>query len=429
MMGLWDYLRRSREETQRIHDTGTSSAAPPTFVPELIKDKVWNRDDPGDQFKVARHDPIGYYITHKISENVFDDWFRFVDKDGNEIMFDVQKELRKLNARRIFTQVLAGERTFGHSWLYTGKAKFRDSTSFNGNRIANLDYFTPRMAEVVKYDGLGQPEELKIELSTDKGTRVFELPADDFILVRTRPYDRTHKGHPATYSVWDYLTYLRYIFHSISWYDMKIGLGIFVMRTKNQLSQQEMSNLQEAYQDISVKRSGVFDDRIEDVEFIGADAGGTNFHEDIAALLNMIAAGCGIPKDVLTGVSAGAITGSEINNKALYATLNQIQRSFEPVIRELVRRMGYDREFDIDWNTRYAHDEEEKARINYLNAQELGLKMQWMTINEIRAEEGLPPVENGDRLPSDVQVTLQGEEPSSDERSTEQTRNPEGVNT
>lgn len=428
-MGLWDYIKNSREETQRIHDYSLDVAGPSTFVPDSRKDQAWNRDDVNHQFQIATQDPVANYICFKISENVFDDWFRFVDSNGKEIMQGVQKELQKLGAEKIFTQSLAAERTHGWSWIYTGESKFRDDTNFNGSKIANLDYFTPRETEVSQYDALGQPKQLKIEIETDKGNRVFKINAEEFILVRTRPFDRTERGLPATYSVWDDIIRLNLIVDSITWYDSKIGLGLFVVKTTKQLSTAEKSKFQEALEDVSVRRAMVYDNRVEDASFVGANAGGTNFHEDINSLMNRIAAGSGIPKDVLIGASAGSITGSEINSKALYATLNQVQRSFEYVIRELVRRMGHDnRPYFIDWNTRYAHDEEEKARINYLNAQELGLKMQWMTINEIRKEEGLSPIENGDRLLSDVQVTLQGEEPASDESSLEQTRNPEGVN-
>jgi len=168
---------------------------------------------------------------------------------------------------------------------------------------------------------------------------------------------------------------------------------------------------------------------IESVEFVGAEGSTTDFENHIKILLERIAAGASIPKDVLIGATAGAISGSEVNVKALFQAINSIQQSIEPYIRELMSRLGYNEDYEIDWNVRYAHDEEQRSKIDMNNAQTLAIRSSWLTKNEIRAIEGLPAMEGGDELkkPVDFSVGVSGlsdKEQTPDER--EQTRNPNG---
>ena len=146
---------------------------------------------------------------------------------------------------------------------------------------------------------------------------------------------------------------------------------MFIWWTKGALTGEIKAQVEATLQAVSTSRAAtVNSDDIEKVEWTGPTAGGTSdIAQGIDMYLGLVSAATGIPKDILIGMSAGAITGSEINNKALYATLNQVQKSIEPFIRELISRMGYNGEYEIDWNTRYATDEMEQAQIRVLNTQ------------------------------------------------------------
>jgi hypothetical protein len=181
-----------------------------------------------------------------------------------------------------------------------------------------------------------------------------------------------------------------------------------------------------SFEDISTKRAlAINPSDITKIEFIGPSSGTTNFESHLDSCMKRVAAGTGIPKDVLIGATAGAITGSEINVKSLYATISQIQQSIEPMIRELVRRMGYSDDFEIEWNTRFAYDEEQEAKIDNYRAQTLQIKSAWMTKNEIRAESGLDPIEGGDQTKQDITIGVAGLKTPDQQQ---QTRNPQGVN-
>ena len=88
--------------------------------------------------------------------------------------------------------------------------------------------------------------------------------------------------------------------------------------------------------------------------------------------------------------------------------------------------MGYNGDYEIDWNTRYATDEKEQAEIEVAHTSANVAKMQYMTVNEVRALEGLGPTEGGDEILSlKDPFAVNIEEPTGPEKQ-EQTRNPEG---
>ena len=365
-------MRRRTEEQKRLWDYSTDLTAPPTYFSDLVSGEVWKRDRPKHQRDVAYKDSVANYITVKVAENAFDDWFAFVDEDGIEIMPEVQKELRRMNAKKWLTQALVGERIFGHSLLYTGPNVYRQDYE-EGYQLANLDVFTPIYFDFPTdmRDDKGRPEIVRI-YPNPKNRAVYEdEPYDDFIHFMTRPKGRGYEGYSAIYSAWIDLTYIRLSKHSQSWLDAKHGLGIFAWFLEGRLTDETEGALEEMLEDLSVTRAAIVDGNlVKDVKFIGPPAsGGSRINDSIDMLLGLVAAATGVPKDILIGLSAGAITGSEINNKALYATLNQIQMSMEPYIRELIKRMGYENDYEIDWNTRYATDELEQAQIRLLNAQ------------------------------------------------------------
>lgn len=432
-MSLLRRLRNYRQDaTYRLGEEDmVNRNEPPTFVPDLITGESTNRDDLAHLEHVANGDPLATYIVWKLAENTLDDWFTLKDAKGNVVLEDAQRELTRLQAKRVLTQTLAYERTFGYAYLYTGKNRYVPQSP-QGGKIAALHPFTPRECVVKDYNEVGEPVKMEVTVNVGEGeytTREQKilLDAKDFIIWNTRPVGRGYTGRSALYSIWDDLTYIRYIKNSMCQFDMKIGVGLFTITTKTGIPDDLKSKLNTSLEDISVRRAFVVDGaKIEKMEWLGPGAGATDFQVHIDECLKQVAAGTGVPKDVLIGATAGAITGSEVNVKSLFATLNQIQTSIEPYIRELIRRMGYpDDDYDIAWNARYAHDEEEQSKIAMNNAQTLAIRSKWMTINEIREEEGLPPREDGDRLSSDFEIGVQGMQ-TPDER--EKTNNPDGEN-
>jgi len=423
-----------REGTSKLEWSSTVNRnAPPVFVPELIRNRITNVTEPSHLEQVSRYDPLGKFFTHGMATRVFDDWFVFRDADGEEVLQEAQEQLKRLNAKKIFTQLYAAELAFGYCWEYTGKNRYIPASG-EGGRIATLHYFTPLNCSVFEYDETGNPKTMKIELNVGKAGsivgEVLYLPASDFIPWVTRPEGRGYTGRSILEPIWDMLTYIRYEFHSMTWYDIKIGHGIFAAYAKAGFGEENLAKWQSAFEDISVKRAMVLDkDQVEKVEFVQANAQATSFVDHINACMMMVAIGAEMPKDLIAGVAAGAVTGSDVNLKLMEIVEREFQKAVEPYIWQTIERMGFARkDYVIDWNVKYAQDEEERAKIEQTHAQALATKLAYMTIDEVRAEEGLPPLPEGrgDMLSSETSNFNIGVQGLQTPQQQDKTNNPEG---
>jgi len=367
------------EVTKRLWTGSADKTEPVTFTDDLVTDQIDQRDDLQHQRDVAQKDSVAKYIVIKIAENALDDGFRLVKKigDDEEIMQETTKALKRLNWKRWYTEALISERMHGNGWIYTGPNKYRQDwtdAGLEGGQIGNLDAFTAMNAKVISgdVDENGTPTYVTVWYNPANKGATDRLPYADFIPIMTRPKGRSPiEGYSATYACWTELTYIRISKHALNFAHGKWGLGLFLWWSKGTLSGEIKDQIEDMLQNVSASRAGLINsDDIEKVEWTGPTSGGTtDIAQGIDMYLGLVSAATGIPKDILIGMSAGAITGSEINNKALYATLNQVQKSIEPFIRELISRMGYTGEYEIDWNTRYATDEMEQAQIRVLNTQ------------------------------------------------------------
>lgn len=433
-MPLRDRLSRVRIEVQKRLWRGSADKTEPiTFVDDLITMATFERDDLQHQRDVAQKDSVAKYICIKMAENTLDDGFRLVKRIGDEeeIMPEAQKALKDLDLTRWYTEALIAERTHGHSYVYTGPNKYRqDWAEGTGGQIAQLDVFTPLNAKVLltDVDKNGVPTFVTIWPDPANQAKTDRLPYSDFIQFITRPKGRSYEGYSATYSCWTELAYIRISKHALNFAHGKWGLGLFLWWTKGKLSSEIHASIEDMLEQTSAMRAGLINqDDIAKVEWTGPTGGGTtDIAQGIDMYLGLVSAATGAPKDILIGVSAGAITGSEVNNKALYATLSQIQKSVEPYIRELIRRMGYNGEYEIDWNTRYATDEKEQAEIEVSHVSAQVARLQYYTMNEVRAIDGMEPVEDGDESPSKKSDFSIGFEQPISPSEQEQTRNPEG---
>jgi hypothetical protein len=442
VMSWLDRLRGIRtEQSARVPSEFTSvkKGAPPTFVPDMIMEEIWERDNMAHVAKVARQDPIAARIVYMVAEKAIDDWFIIRTEDGEEHPDnrEIQREFKRLRAKHYVIMSVAGERWGGHTWLQVINEKRTLTIDTEDSeqaplRIAGLDFWTPEHATVYKYNEVnGAPETIKVTFQVGvavENTIPKEefIPAKDMILFRTRPFDRSHEGRGVLDAVWDYLVYLRYLFHAVTWYAMKVGLGVFHAKVRK-LTKEKKAAMEAGMQDLSAKRFFLYDTDVEELGFIGASGGAINFDVYIDAILDEIAAGTDIPKVVLTGQEQGNISGGEAIEKALYSTINSIQQAIDPYIREIILRMHYDdSDMILDWNTRYAHDEKEEAEIEVSHVSAQVARLQYYKMNEVRELDGLEPVEGGDESPGkpDISIGVTGLEPPSKQ---EQTRNKEGV--
>lgn len=392
-MGIRSRFRRAArafrsEDWKTLYDYKSDKTAPLTFVSDLVSKEFTDKHNYKHLLKVAHEDPIGYRVCIGISHNVFDDWFIVKKKGKEEELEDhpdneqIQEELEALNAKFVFTQCLIGERIGGRSFQVLNLNKHREDVKGNGYQLAEMDTFTDENAVIpdTAYDEkTGIPEHIVVYPNASNEQVKVPIPWDEVIFWNTRPIGRSFAGYSAMYSAWDLMVYLRESVDAMVWMHKKFGIGVWMWYIKGGMSDEVHEAAEDTFQNMGSRRAVTCEtDQVDRVEWSGPPASGTNaIVEGADFTLGLISAGTDIPKDVFTGVSAGAITGSEINNKALYALINKIQSDITPYVLETIFRMGYDTsDMVIEWNTRYATDELEQAQIRLLNAQAAQMEMQ-----------------------------------------------------
>lgn len=381
-MGRWSRLkRRFRSELQQTYNGTSDETAALTFTSDLVSGEYSNKDLWQHQLKVAWEDPIAHRICVQLPNNVFDDWFT-IKKYGEDGELEdhpknaqIQEELERMNAKYWFTQAAIGESIFGTAALVFNLNEHRADVQGEGYQVATLDVFTPQNSHIPQeaYDRkTGEPDHLVVNPNAYYGDVKREVPWDELQWWCLRPKGRSYEGYHAMYQIWDLMTYLRESVDAMAWVHKKLGIGVWMWYTSGGMSDELKDSLEDTLKNMSSRRAIVCEkDDFEKVEWSGpASSGTTAIVEGADYILGMISSGSAIPKDIFTGVSAGAITGSEVNNKALYATISKKQSEYGPYVLNAIERMGYKTDgMILEWNTRYATDELEQAQIRLLNAQ------------------------------------------------------------
>jgi len=364
-----------QETSQRVWGTTTYKNDPITYVDEFITGGYWNQDEVLHQAKMMRMNPYAWAVTIGLANTVFEDGFKFVDvnDDEKEIMHDTRKQLKDMEFLKWAALALGGERGHGWTWLYVGTEELQTDTTIERPPVMYFDAFTPEYAKVSEWDNAGRPTTLNLKVYVGGGGGSFiEKPISvaDCILIRNRPYDRSHKGLPVTGPIWRALVGTAIIGHAVNVYAGKMGMGAPVITTKGAVGTERAAAAEKALEDWSPTRAFVIPNTVvEKFEFIGASGSTVDFASYHSIFLDEIAAGTKIPRSIITG-GAEVAAGAEVGPESLYQLIQGEQTRFEPYIREVVRRMNGDtQEYKILWPVKIAATEEKKAQIRMLNAQ------------------------------------------------------------
>jgi len=380
-------------------------------------------------------EPIALYLTEGIAREVFDKWmsFNLEETQTKDPSFDrkIQSQLSRLKAKSAFVECLEEARTF--DWcLLVGAFDDAQDTSELVNPLA--DNASLRGLYVYAKDKVDQ----EIADPDPESQRFGQ--ADVYVLNRgggqqlrvhyTRVY-RLETGSILK-PLWGDLTSLRNIRWSLGQILYRVGIGFPVVTTPAATPEQlEAWAATSLFRDI-MHRSSIMLGKDMTFEFKGAMQTQLNPENFYKQSLEAVSIGSGIPEPTLRGAQAGAVTGSEINERGKYATLSRIQGDCEEMVRWVVdhvlgnyavtevqgapspstdafmfkARWAMKRlsqwlkpsaprtqiNYTVEWTSGFELSEldESTRQLNVASAHEKMLK--WKTVDEIRDDEGLEPL-------------------------------------
>lgn len=425
----------------------TPPVAPRTFSPtqgfgtELIPES--------EMLFASQREPVIKWLVYWVASDIFDNWFKVIDPEKPEedaLDKAVQPALLELNAKTQLARLIQFERRYGtavmlcaytlqdgETWespVYTETGVLENSpqllqiTPYPWTRVnikirdisqSSLRYGWPNFYDIARQGSGISSTEVSVHW-----TRI--------IHAATRIDEEVYEGESVVYAIYDDATGFR----NARWaqYEtlFRYGSGFPHIHLPNATPEQVASWIGAGrFADINARgffvSTGVGDEA-ESIEFVGVQDVSLNPDSYNKLSLIMMSMASRIPQDILMGVSAGRITGSEVNERAYFKFINAEQSSVEPIVRELIdrlidtgqikyednRRGGVDKNYIIEWNYPQLTPEQSQAQINYLNSRAQTERLEYMTIDEVRAKADppLPPLPDGK---GDVCVGVPGEGP------------------
>jgi len=369
-----------------------------------------------DLLFAVRREPVANRIVFQVAHDIFDNWFRVEEvSEKPDANFDkeVQKALSALNSKAVLTQFAVYERLFGWAIIalsYVDYGKGLDAPVSNPKEILELFPFSTLQFTVQSSDEDTDPESSRFglpiyyTLRRDKAGQS-KLHFTRVIHGATRLLDHPYKGMSVLEPVYDDLTVLRNIRWGLGQTIYRYGSGFPDVEVKG-AKRKQLDDLEASQQFKNLQARTYFlhsDDT--KLDFKGVAGKALNPEPYYTPIMENIAAGTGLPLAILRGAQAGALTGSEVNEREYFKLISDAQSRYEPAIRQLIDalldcgqiRFKYNvqREYRIVWNSGFELSEKDKASIELQQSQARNLKTTWMSIDEVRAEQGLDALPNG----------------------------------
>jgi phage-related protein (TIGR01555 family) len=186
---------------------------------------------------------------------------------------------------------------------------------------------------------------------------------------------------------------------------VRYGSGYPILYMDSSIPQNQKENLSTWFQESHAWTSMVLEKDKFDVDFKGANGKALDPSPYVTALLDDITAGWNIPKTVLLGSQAGAVTGAEFNWKDYYSDLNSIQetiiapRLFDLYNKVLQIHNIQAAEYEIRWEPQKEMEESRRAEMlkNFSSAA-IGFMNSGFTANEVREMLGMRKLDDDYRL-------------------------------
>ena len=361
----------------------------------------------------GRREAVANRVVFQVAHDVFDKWFRveqIAEKPDPNFDREVQKVLSLLQAKSVFTEAAAYERLFGWAVIaltYVDYGKSIEAPVQGAKQITDLLAYTSLQVNVQSSDEDKDPESSRFGLPIyytvrRSGASQTKLHFSRAIHLATRLLEHPYRGMSVLEPIYDDSTVWRNIRYNLGETICRYGSG-FPDVTMEGASKKDLDDFENTNQFKNLQaRSYFLHSEKQTLDFKGVAGRALNPEPYCNPIMESLSTGTGIPLAILRGSQAGALTGSEVNEREYFKVISDAQSRYEPSVRELIDALiacgqiqTQVKDYKIVWLGGFELSEVEKAQIalNYAQAREKMLS--WMTVDEVRAEQGLQPLPNG----------------------------------
>lgn len=401
-----------------------------------------------DREWAAYREPIGVFVIFHVSGDVFKGWFEINDPSTEEQDPDLnrrfQKRLTELKAKTVLTRALELERLYGYSLIV---GRFDDAETRadlakpkkEGANLVELQAYSRKtgMGEYANKLGVTSVVRDKNPASERYGEiEIYKMDLGGGGARVSVHHSRVHRfaTRSKERSVIDGLHDDLMTFRNMRW-----ALGQFLWRIGPGFPKLTFPKGFTMEQLLAFKNAGLFADLMQrsyillpadyEFEFVGAQGVTVNPLPYLKPITETISAGARIPEPILRGAQAGALTGSEVNERDYWdGLISSIQSAVEDAVRAVIdwamagsgevdigdpelakiRLLAgdvWDRikgefdaavlEYEIVWLGGYEIGEETRARAELYREQSNVLRLNYQEVDEVRVLNEKDPLPGG----------------------------------
>jgi phage-related protein (TIGR01555 family) len=379
-------------ETLGIRGAGATSQA--TFGEAI---------DLQDLLFAVQREPVAHRVVFGVAHDTFDKWFKVeevADKPDENFPKAVETALSTLNAKSVFTQASIYERLTGWAIIIIGYVD-------HGKSLQDPVTDPSEVSELVAYAGDMQVTVQTSDEEKDPNNPRFGLPNlytinrtgigqekihwTRVIHFATRLLDHAYEGLSVLDAIYDDLTALRNIRWGMGQTLFRYGSG-FPDITLEGATPKQVDDFIAGKQMESVNARTFFvHSQKQTLEFKGLAGRNLDPEPYYTPIMENISAGTGIPLAILRGAQAGALTGSDVNEREYFKVISACQSRYESGIWQLIDllmetgQIPTVEDYNVKWLGGFELNELDKAQIALAKAQANDLKTKYMTVNELRA--------------------------------------------
>lgn len=357
----------------------------------IKKGELWSEVSNKDARKAVKNSGIAGTLVNKITKDTFNKWF--VVKSDNQKLIDdanllfsakqgitvgrIEDGNIRLDLKTIFTAFDKVTKTEGYGLLVLGLGDgaeldqpVKNLTSLNYlSLVGPEDIRKIILDKDVESETFGEIIGAKVSLGTGKAKTIH---ASRFIFKAVNTYGNDWKGTGIVKPAYGYLTVLENIIWSNGQAFYRYASGFPHIKKKG-AKEGALKKIREQWADVNAMTGWASGEDTE-IDFVGAKATALNPEQYWDVAIKAVAIGFEIPTQIIEGVAAGAVTGSETNLKEYYSDISSKQDEWTPLVEKIIR-IGQQTgqiakgEFSIEWNLLFEMNAKEQAEIEKLKAE------------------------------------------------------------
>ena len=349
--------------------------------------------------------PAGHRIVFMVAHDIFDKWFTLknVTKE-NDVELDkyVQKALNDLHAKDVFTRMAVFERAFGWAVIvlgYDDDAETLKEPLVSAKALKDIDTYgeesITQIEEVKDHEDDRNGLPLIYRLFGRSSLKKQDIHYTRCIHVATRLWTHRYKGISVLDPIYDDMLSLRYISWGAAMAMFRYGGGFPVIKLHGAKQSKIDAFIDSGQMDnVNAMKYFVGSDK-QTIEFAGMAGKALDPKPYYQIPIERISMGSNIPTNVLRGAQAGALTGSQVNEREYFKYISDQQSRYEPAMRELIgiilsfSEKYKETDFKIEWNPGFALNLLDQSIVDVNNERVNAMRSNYMTIDEIRKKNGL----------------------------------------